>query len=113
MHTRSITTSLLAVALVGGCAGGALDEDQPGPRGGAGGKADQISGDDDPSGLLADAERRLSQLVTAADVGMTFGVDDDAIPYPDTYWPMVDNGIAVKWMPGQPSPLAKLVGLTA
>ena len=80
---------------------------------GAGGKADQISGNDDPSGLLASAERRLASLVTAADVGKTFGVDDDAIPYPDTYWPMVDDGIAVEWMSGQPSPLAKFVGLTA
>lgn len=97
---------------------GAVDE--------AGGKADQISGNDDPSGLLTSAERRLSRLVTTAEVGTTFGVDDDAIPYPDTYWPMVDNGIAVEWLEKtgrkcntanacldpQASPLEKFVSVT-
>lgn len=88
-------------------------------------KADQISGNDDPSGLLANAERQLDKLITADDVGQTFGVDDDLVPYPDTYWPMVDNGIAVEWLERdgtecagtnacddpQPSPLAKWMAL--
>lgn len=109
---RKIFTYLTAALLASACA---VEDSEPADEmtDGAGGKADQISGNDDPSGLLSGAERRLAALVTAADVGKTFGVDDDAIPYPDTYWPMVDNGIAVEWMPGQPSPLAKLVGLTA
>jgi hypothetical protein len=111
-RTNLTSLSLAAALLASGCAASdteptddAIDD--------AGGKADQISGNDDPSGLLSGAERRLSLLATAADVGTTFGVDDDAIPYPDTYWPMVDNGIAVEWLPGQPSPLAKFVGLTS
>ena len=109
---RKIFTYLTAALLVSACA---VDDSEPADEmtDGAGGKADQISGNDDPSGLLAGAERRLSALISANDLGKTFGVDDDAIPYPDTYWPMVDDGIAVEWMPGQPSPLAKFVGLTA
>lgn len=107
-----ILLSFLAISLLAPAC--ALDEGEPVDEStdGAGGKADQISGNDDPSGLLSGAERRLSALISAADVGKTFGVDDDAIPYPDTYWPMVDDGIAVEWNPGQPSPLAKFVGLT-
>ena len=110
--TRILFAYLSVALLASACA---VEDGEPTDEttDGAGGKADQISGNDDPSGLLASAERRLSALVTAADVGKTFGVDDDAIPYPDTYWPMVDDGIAVEWMPGQPSPLAKFVGLTA
>jgi hypothetical protein len=105
----------------------------------ADGKADQISGADDPSGLLTGAERRLNSLVTAADVGATVRVPADHTPYTDTYWPMVDNGVATQWLEktggkcrvvaappeqgggqvvhqcvdGQPSPLAKLIGLIA
>jgi hypothetical protein len=110
--TRILLKYLASALLVSACA---VDSGEPTdePIDGAGGKADQISGNDDPSGLLASAERRLSALIGPADIGKTFGVDDDAIPYPDTYWPMVDDGIAVEWMPGQPSPLAKFVGLTA
>ena len=103
--STSLSLSLAAALLAAGCA--APDtEPTDDAIDGAGGKADQISGNDDPSGLLSGAERRLSLLASAADVGTTFGVDDDAIPYPDTYWPMVDNGIAVEWQAGQPSPLA-------
>ena len=109
---RKIFTYLTAALLASACA---VEDGEPADEmtDGAGGKADQISGNDDPSGLLAGAERRLSALISASDLGKTFGVDDDDIPYPDTYWPMVDDGIAVEWMPGQPSPLAKFVGLTA
>jgi hypothetical protein len=61
-------------------------------------KSDQISGKDDPSGLLAGAERRLSKLVTAADIGREERVSPDRTPYTDTYWPMVDNGVASQWL---------------
>jgi hypothetical protein len=112
--TRKTFTYLTAALLASACTACATDghEDDKETIDWSDGKADQISGSDDPSGLLASAERRLSALITAADVGRTFGVDDDDIPYPDTYWPMVDDGIAVEWMPGQPSPLAKFVSLT-
>jgi hypothetical protein len=75
-------------------------------------KGDQISGNDDPSGILGDAERSLSKLVTSADVGKTFGMDDDKVPYPDTYWPMVDDGIAARWNDEDvASPLEKFMEL--
>jgi hypothetical protein len=125
MRTYSLASTLLASVLVSGCAVTDLHDD-PADLDGAGGKADQISGNDDPSGLLAGAERRLAQLVTTADLGLTFGLDDDKIPYPDTYWPMIDNGIAVTWLERsggrcatpnscrdpQPSPLEKFVSIT-
>jgi hypothetical protein len=64
----------VTLPLVGACGS---DEDEQGMDGA--GKADQISGRDDPSGLLTNAERRLNKLVTTADVGKTFGrADADA-----------------------------------
>jgi len=112
----------VTVPLVGACGS---DEEEQGMDGA--GKADQISGRDDPSGLLTNAERRLNKLVTTADIGKTFGRDDADAPYPDTYWPMVDNGVAVEWLEQsgdkcdtanecsdpQPSPLAKYIMLTS
>jgi hypothetical protein len=117
--------ALAAAALLAGCLF-SDDHDLPEPSDTPSGKADQISGNDDPSGLLAGAERRLAELVTAADVGQTFGLDDEMVPYPDTYWPMVENGIAVTWLEKsggrcsrrnecfdpQPSPLEKFVAMT-
>ena len=117
---RRMNGFLLATVLVVGC-GSEQEESMDGD-----GKADQISGRDDPSGLLTNAERRLSKLVSRDDVGETFGLDDADAPYPDTYWPMVDNGIAVEWLETNgdtcddpnscsdpaPSPLAKYMMLT-
>ena len=61
-------------------------------------KADQISGEDDPSGLLSNAKRRLSDLVGAADIGQRYSVPDDEVPYPDTYWASVTDGIDGVWL---------------
>ena len=94
MHSKSAFIGLVAAMFVLACSSETPFEGSDTPQG----KADQISGRDDPSGLLANAERRLAQLVTADDVDTTFGVDDNKVPYPDTYWPMVDNGIAVEWL---------------
>jgi hypothetical protein len=95
MRLTIVSRPLLALVLLGGCA----SDDVPAEGEDTGdSKADQISGNDDPSGLLSNAERRLTALVGKGDVGKTFGVDDADAPYPDTYWPMVDNGIAVKWL---------------
>ncbi len=75
--------------------------------------ADRIQSFDDPSGLLGTMSRKLVDNVSAADIGQTFGVDDAFVPYPDTYWPMVDNGIDARWHDaGEASPLEKLVGMT-
>ena len=132
MNTTRFTSALVAGLILAGCASAPTDEGTasgttPAGLDEAGGKADQINGSDDPSGLLGSgAERRLSQLISGADIGQSFGVPEDEIPYPDTYWPMVDNGIAVEWleMSGepcderngcddpQPSPLEKFVAMT-
>jgi hypothetical protein len=118
-----LKTTLFASLLLAGCAADAdFDPQHDTPQG----KADQISGNDDPSGVLGNAERRLAKLITTDDVGQSFGVEDDKIPYPDTYWPMIDNGIAVEWLEKDgtrcsdenecddpaDSPLVKLVKLT-
>jgi hypothetical protein len=47
---------------------------------------------EDPNGVVQNASRQLASNISAADVGQTFGVAGDKIPYPDTYWPMkLDN----------------------
>ena len=69
---------------------------------------DTIQPFDDPFQLLGNVSRKLTGTVTAADIGGTFGVPDDEVPYPDTYWPMTDNGIDdASWNPGAKSPLEK------
>ncbi len=124
MNTSIRTTlfSLLLPGLLLACSPTQEDQQRDTPQG----KFDQITGNDDPSGVLGNAERRISQLITAEDVGESFGVDDDKIPYPDTYWPMVDNGVAVEWLEAdgttcdsynecrepQDSPLTKFVKIT-
>jgi hypothetical protein len=117
--------SLVLIAPAACAYDGALSGDSASDLDDADGKADQISGADDPSRLLGNAERRLSALITKADIGESFGVPDAEVPYPDTYWPMIDNGVAVEWLEKdgskcftpnecdepQPSPLVKLVSI--
>ncbi|WP_394846384.1 hypothetical protein LZC95_02830 [Pendulispora brunnea] len=44
---------------------------------------------------------------------MTFGTDDEHVPYPDTYWPYTENGIDVRWQGGDiMSPLEKFITIT-
>ena len=45
--------------------------------------SDKISADDDPNGLVPGASAKLSDNITAADVGKTIRVPDEKIPYPD------------------------------
>jgi hypothetical protein len=60
---------------------------------------------------LPNASLVLADNITAADVGRTFGTDDAHIPYPDTYWPFVDNGCDARWNgDDSQSPLEKLMG---
>src|SRR5579885_2496733 len=94
--------------LLGGCAGAAGPSSVP-PHN-PGGKGDQISPSDDPNQLIDGASFKLADNITAADVGQTFGTDDGHIPYPDTYWPMVDEGIDNNWS-STGSPLEKYMGL--
>jgi hypothetical protein len=96
--------ALGVLVIIAGC-GTALPEE--GELAGERGKFDQIGASDDPNKLLDGATFRLGDLIGAEDVGKTFGVDDDHIPYPDTFWPVTQGGIDARWKQGQPSPLDK------
>lgn len=74
--------------------------------------ADSIAPFDDPEHLLGTVSRKLADNITEADIGKTFGTPDNLVPYPDTYWPMEQDGINVQWNGNQPSPLAKYMGMT-
>jgi hypothetical protein len=76
--------------------------------------ADTIAPFDDAVGLVGTVSKRLADVLDAADVGKTFGVPDNAVPYPDTYWPMMYGGIDVAWVGDGtvPSPLRKYMMLT-
>lgn len=62
---------------------------------------------DEPTSLVDNASARLADVVTSNDVGRSFGVADDRIPYPDTFWPFDQNGIDARWNEGESSPLEK------
>jgi hypothetical protein len=74
------------------------------------GKEDAIGDYEAPETLVASASRRLASNIVGSDIGKTFGVDDNHIPYPDTYWPFVDEGVNAVWNGGD-SPLEKLMKL--
>jgi hypothetical protein len=67
---------------------------------------------EDPASLLQGASAKLADNVLPTDVGKTFGVSSDRIPYPDTYWPFTDNGIDARWNGSEASPLEKLIAIT-
>ena len=73
--------------------------------------ADSIQPFEDPGHLLGAVSRTLADNITEADIGQTFGTPDETVPYPDTYWPMTQDGINVKWNGGEASPLAKYMGM--
>jgi len=80
---------------------------------------DQMRGWESPGNVLDDWTDRLDDLISQADVGQTFGTDDDHVPYPDTYWPFyrpsenADNGIDSHWHgPDDASPLEKYLQAT-
>ena len=111
---KTLGTMLLAGLsgiLVAACAG----PDSTGEAEGedtAGDKADQIDSFDDPGSLIGNARTTLRDNITAADIGKDFGVAADNVPYPDTYWPFVDEGIDFDWTgDGQGSPLTKYMSI--
>ena len=68
-----------------------------------------------PEDLVASASRRLASNIATADIGRDFGVPTDKVPYPDTYWPFVDEGADARWNPtaADPrSPIEKLMAIT-
>jgi hypothetical protein len=75
---------------------------------------------EDPAKILPpDFDSRLTALIGPQDVGKSFGLDDQHVPYPDTYWPfrffdddskklLANNGIDDRWQgQSEPSPLEK------
>jgi len=101
-----LTMTSLAVALSGaGCASDPVEDVETGEG------ADSIAPFDDPARVLGSFSAKLTDNVTEADVGQEFGVPDENAPYPDTYWPMIDDGINMRWIPGVASPLEKFMAL--
>jgi Transglutaminase elicitor len=110
------TISMFAVGtMLSACAGPATMED--GVAGDDGvvmsddGKEDAIGSYEAPETLVPGASRRLAANIVGADIGKTFGTDDDHVPYPDTYWPFTDEGVDAEWS-GSESALEKLLELT-
>lgn len=60
---------------------------------------DQYGPSEDPTQLIPGASTLLSDNITAADVGQTFGAADANVPYPDTYWPFTQGGTDAQWNP--------------
>jgi hypothetical protein len=79
---------------------------------------------EDPAKILPQGfVSTLQAVISPDDVGKQFGLDDDHVPYPDTFWPfrfidddtqqvLAKNGIDDRWLDeNQPSPLEKYMGL--
>ena len=83
------------------------------PEGSASGtqrEPDLIGSNENPALLIPGASSRLADNIATSDIGSTFGTDDAHVPYPDTYWPFVDEGIDARWSSG-PSPLEKYMSV--
>ena len=95
------------VALVAACSSGALDAtSKPNDS------ADTWTSQDDPANLLPGSTTTLSDVISSADVGQTFGVDDGHVPYPDTYWPFTSEGTDAQWNGTDATPIEKFMTLT-
>lgn len=69
------------------------------------------------SNLVWEMPDRLADLVPRGDIGRLIGLEDDRVPYPDSYWPFDVGGIDVSWRLAQDgsdarSPLEKYVTAT-
>jgi hypothetical protein len=103
-----------ALALATGCSSAASPAALPGaPNAAPAAPVDAISKSDDPTHLDGTASTLLADVISAKDVAQTFGTPDDKIPYPDTYWPFVNEGVDAHWLTRTSSPLEKFIGLTA
>ncbi len=120
LFRRPLSILALGTFTLAGCAPDP-GVDDPAYEDGADGKADGIGGEEDPSIIVARASRRLSSNLPASDVGKTFMVDDEHMPYADTFWPYsdpnsaegtgrLDNGIDATF-DGPDSPLTKYMKL--
>ena len=111
--TTAMSFMLAGSALLAAC-GGEAGTDQADAIG-ALQEAYAIADYERPEDLVASASRRLADNITAADIGRDFGVPDSKIPYPDTYWPFVDEGTDARWNPTAAdarSPIEKFMAIT-
>jgi len=112
--------------LAAGCAPSqSVDEDPALDDGKGDGVWRPIDADESPSLLVNRASKRLSTNISLDDVGQTYGTPDDAVPYPDTYWPYNDptnqgesnepivNSIDDRWSGHDQSPLERYMALTS
>jgi hypothetical protein len=124
MYTKQLR-KIIGVIAAGGlslaaCAPAPATVDPTDPSG-ISSKADDtwrpIDQNEDPADLVGRASKVLSANISAADVGKTFGTPDDAVPYPDTYWPFSAggndvNGIDAHWQGASiASPLDKYMAI--
>ena len=112
-----LSTVIAGTFLLGACSQSAVN---PNHGSGRADSDDTWTGDDtwrpigpreNPNDLVDHASRVLSDNITADDVGKSFGTDDAHIPYPDTYWPFVDQGVDAAWN-GDSTPLDKYFAVT-
>ena len=103
---RSSDARLVMLLVVGSLAIGCSSS-----HGGASNQSpDQIGGNDNPNNLIPGASTLLTDNIVPSDVGQTFGVDDAHIPYPDTYWPFMQEGTNAAWN-GSVGPLEKFMAV--
>ncbi len=104
MSVRFIAVAFAASALSLSC-------HKPAQKKNLAGSRRPIDQNEDPSGLIANASYKLSDNITADDIGQDFPSDANVIiPYPDTYWPFKAsdpyiNGTNAKWNGGDKGPL--------
>jgi hypothetical protein len=107
MNTTHVTLVAAAMTLLG-CSSA---PERPREKIDRASEPDAIGWNEQPDDLVPGAPSLLASNVTRADVGRTFGVDDDHVPYPDTYWPFQSDGIAARWNDDSPSPVEKYMAL--
>lgn len=114
MNSHALLSPLLAGLITFGCVGSDTKDfaDDDVVVGGADERDDSIRPHESPDELIEAATFRLGDIIAAADVGKVFGTDSAHIPYPDTYWPMVNEGIDARWLDAAgESPLEKYMEL--
>ncbi len=85
-------TFVLALAALG-----CQDETHNTPDIDKGGQEEAIPPSDSRAGILGpEFKRGFAELVI--DDGERHGMPTALVPYPDTYWPMIDDGINVEWI---------------
>lgn len=109
-HSTLVSLVLSSFGLIATAATGCASASSDGTTGDVVGE-DTIQPFEDPERLLGTVSRKLTDNITEADIGKTFGTPDELVPYPDTYWPMTEDGINARWNGTEASPLEKFVSM--